>query len=170
MKVLILGHGRHGKDTVGEILRDDYGLAFESSSHAASESVVRPYLAERGIHYTSAEECYEDRLNHRAAWYDAITDYNTPDKARLCRDILKTSDMYVGMRNRDELMASQKLFDLIIWVDAFGREDPESADSCTVLRSDADIIIDNSTTEKDLRMRVGSLFAVLGFQTGRAKF
>ncbi len=161
MKVLVLGHGRHGKDTVGEILQEEYGFTFQSSSQAAAEIVVRPYLSALGIHYDSAEECYADRVNHRDHWYDAITEYNIQDRSRLCRRILKTSDMYVGMRNREELLVSRELFDIVLWVDAFDRCPPENVDSCTVLRSDADVIIDNSTTQIDLRRRVRALFETL---------
>ena len=35
-KLLVIGHGRHGKDTVCEILRDHYGYTFESSSKFCS--------------------------------------------------------------------------------------------------------------------------------------
>jgi len=29
MKLLVIGHGRHGKDTVCEILQQNYNLSFE---------------------------------------------------------------------------------------------------------------------------------------------
>lgn len=102
MRLLILGHGRHGKDTVAEILRDHHGMSFMSSSFAAAELVCRPYLDALGITYSTAEECYADRINHRAAWHDAIKAYNREDPARLAKDILADNDCYVGMRsNRD---------------------------------------------------------------------
>jgi len=34
VKLMIMDHARHGKDTVCEILRDTYGFTFESSSMA----------------------------------------------------------------------------------------------------------------------------------------
>ena len=36
LKLLVIGHGRHGKDTVCEMLRDSYGYTFESSSKFCS--------------------------------------------------------------------------------------------------------------------------------------
>jgi hypothetical protein len=32
VRLMLLGHGRHGKDTVAEILNRKYGLTFQSSS------------------------------------------------------------------------------------------------------------------------------------------
>jgi translation elongation factor EF-1alpha len=39
-KLLVIGHGRHGKDTVCEMLRDDYGYTFESSSKFCSKFFI----------------------------------------------------------------------------------------------------------------------------------
>ena len=36
-RLLILGHCRHGKDTLAEILRDEFGMTFESSSQSAAD-------------------------------------------------------------------------------------------------------------------------------------
>ncbi len=161
MKLFILGHGRHGKDTVADMLLNRYGLKFKSSSMFCAELVVRPALARDGIVYASLEACYEDRANRRARWFDAIDDYNTPDASRLSRAIFGEYDMYVGLRSRREFLVARKFADLTVWVDAFERVLPEGAESCTVLRSDADIIIDNSTTEEDLRTRVRAIFDVI---------
>jgi hypothetical protein len=114
MNFLIIGHGRHGKDTVAEIMRDEFGLTFTSSSYAAAEIAVRPHLSRS---YETADECYADRVNCREEWRKLITDYNTPDKSKLCREILERTDIYVGMRCPDEYAASKHLFDAVIWVD-----------------------------------------------------
>ena len=160
MKLFILGHARHGKDTVAEFLRDKFDLTFQSSSLFAAELVVRPYLAERGIVYPNLPACYADRVNHRAAWFDAIVEYNKP-LDRLSRAIFDEFDMYVGIRNRNEFLHARELADLSVWVDAFDRVGPESTSSMTILRSDADIIIDNSTSLNDLYDRVYNLFLPL---------
>ena len=149
LKLLIIGHGRHGKDTVAEILHDMYGLKFISSSMYASKRVVFPAL--QGLYgYKDSEECFSDRHNHRAEWFDLITAYNTPDKARLATCVMDTNDIYVGMRNEDELKASRHLFDFIIWVDASARHSIEHSDSCAVTHCDADIVLDNNGTLDDL--------------------
>jgi hypothetical protein len=79
LKLLVIGHGRHGKDTVCEMLRDDYGYTFESSSRFCSKLFIYNDLKDK-YGYANEEECYADRHNHRAEWYDAICAYNVPDQ------------------------------------------------------------------------------------------
>jgi hypothetical protein len=95
MKLVICGHGRHGKDTVGEIIRELTGMTFRSSSDICCEHAVFPTLSKK-YGYKTLEECYADRINHRKEWFDLIVEYNTPDLAKLGRIILTNYDMYVG--------------------------------------------------------------------------
>jgi hypothetical protein len=121
-KLLIIGHARHGKDSFAEIMRDEFGYTFQSSSQAAADIFLYDELKEK-YGYKTSEECFEDRVNHRAEWKQMICDYNTGDKARLAKGILEQSDCYVGMRDWEEIdeCMNQGLFDLIIWVDASKR-------------------------------------------------
>jgi hypothetical protein len=41
-RLLLIGHGRHGKDSAGDILRDRYGLRSVSSSEFAAQKAVFP--------------------------------------------------------------------------------------------------------------------------------
>lgn len=172
LKLFILGSGRHGKDTVAEIIRDDFGLTFQSSSLFVAEKVCRPYMAEVvGITYDTLEECYEDRHNHRTHWYNAIKAYNAGDLSRLSRELFfgdedeEGLDMYVGIRDRDEFLASRDIADLSIWVDASERvkyADP----TIKIKKEDADVVILNNEVDPDvveLRRRVHRLMKSLGF-------
>lgn len=116
MKLLILGHGRHGKDTVAEMIAKRTGMRHTSSSLFAAEKVVFKTMAHQ---YDTPAACYEDRHNHRQEWYELIKDYNTPDKSRLCRELLRDYDIYVGMRDSEEYEAcmGDMLFDYVLWVD-----------------------------------------------------
>ncbi len=157
MKLFIVGQGRHGKDTVAEFVRENYGLTFESSSMFCAEHVVTPWLEKMGITYDSLEECYEDRVNHRMDWYAAIRAYNEKDEARLSTAIFAKYDMYVGIRSRVEFLAAKHLSDLAIWVEASDRWtaiDP----SCKILRGDCDISVDNNGTIDELWGRLTRLF------------
>jgi hypothetical protein len=149
MKFLIIGHGRHGKDTVADYMCDKFKLTASSSSLFAAEKVVYPDMSED---YKNADECFEDRHNHRKRWFDLISAYNTPDGTRLAREMMETHDIYVGMRNKRELDAcrEQKMFDVVVWVDASKRHPPESVDSCTVTAQDADVVIDNNGSLQEL--------------------
>ena len=159
-KILIIGHARHGKDTVAEFLRDYYGYTFKSSSFAALEYVMYPVLKEK-YGYLSMEECYEDRVNHRAEWKQMITDYNTPDKAKLCKEILADNSIYVGMRCEEELRACAPLFDMVVWVDGSKRKPPESKESMTITLDDGMYILDNNGTGKQLFFEVDKLVQVI---------
>lgn len=161
MKLLVTGYARHGKDTVCNILSENFGLSFVSSSYFVAERAVRPYLEERGIIYRTLEECYADRVNHRAHWYDAITDYNTPDLARLGRELFAERDIYCGLRSFDEFSAqrAEGIFDFSIWVDAIHREPPEHWSSITIRREDCDFVLDNNRGLEDLKIRTRNLYS-----------
>jgi hypothetical protein len=96
---------------------------------------------------------YDDRVNHRTAWFTAISEYNTPDLARLGRELYAEYDIYCGIRNGNELRAlkAQGVTEFTIWVDASRRLPPEDPASISVSEMDADYIIDNNGTLNDLR-------------------
>lgn len=121
MKLLILGHGHHGKGTAAEFFKEITGLDYLDSSWAAAEMVVFPVLGPK-YGYETVEECHADRRSKRIEWRDLITAYNTPDKSRLATEILEKVDVYVGMRCPQEFEASKHLFDNILWIDASERE------------------------------------------------
>jgi len=161
-KLLIIGNGRHGKDTVAEILRDEYQMTFKSSSLAAAEIFLYDALKDK-YNYQTPEECFEDRANHRPEWYEMICDYNNLDKAKLAKSILKEADCYVGMRDRGEIVEclKQGVFELVIWVDASDRLPLEPASSFNIDKSCADIIIENNGTLEELVAKVKRLGSVL---------
>lgn len=156
-KILVLGHARHGKDTVAEILRDVHGYNFISSSMFAVREFIYEVTSD-SLDYTSHSECYEDRVNHRELWYMLIKMYNIKDKACLARKVVDNYDIYVGMRDYSEYRASAQMFDYILWVDSTGRGIPkEPVSSFTIPYDDEKmILIDNCGTEEDLYKVVAS--------------
>ena len=151
LKLLVIGHGRHGKDTVCDLLRDKYAYSFESSSQFCSKLFIYNDLKDK-YGYANEEECYADRHNHRAEWYDAICDYNVPDPARLGREMFNAYDIYCGLRNKKEYHAMQntEVFDYAIWVDRINYLPPESKDSMSLEQWMADFTIDNNSTLESL--------------------
>jgi len=159
MKIMILGVARSGKDSMAEILHEEFGLKYKSSSMAAVEIFIFNVLKYK-YKYKTMVECFEDRVNHRAEWHKLKTDYNKDDKAKLAKEILIISDCYVGMRDLDELneCKKQNLIDLIIWVDAGDRIPTEDKSSCNIDKTCADIIIENDKdydTFKEKVIRLG---------------
>ncbi|QDP53510.1 MAG: putative deoxynucleotide monophosphate kinase [Prokaryotic dsDNA virus sp.] len=193
-KLLVLGHARHGKDTVAEILQREYGFQFTSSSLFCAEHVVwaaiqdtpkairqhidagMPGMSDnqliadltmmRDQQYANVEDCFKDRINFRTAWFSLIAAYCHPNKERLAREIFEENDIYVGIRNKREFRAAVNagLVDLTIWVDASERVDQEPMASCTVEPWMADVTIDNNGTEAELHHNVHQLMATLGIE------
>jgi dephospho-CoA kinase len=162
LRLCIIGHGGHGKDQLAEIISELCGLKYCSSSWLAAELFI--FDALRATYgYKTIEECFADRLNHRAEWHDLISEYNADDKAKLAKKLLERADIYVGMRCDMELDAcdEQGLFDSVIWVDASERVPPESIDSCKVTKNDADLIIDNNKGIEELRANAETLISYL---------
>jgi len=148
VKILILGHGEHGKDTAADIITEYTGLSFESSSMAAAEIAVLPHMPQ----YTSAKRCFDDRRNHREEWKRLITRHNTPDKDRLCREILTRCDGYVGMRCPEEYAASRAMFDHILWIDGSDRKPADP--TMGIIYSEEMVLIDNNWCEGNLGIKL----------------
>lgn len=160
LKLMVFGYGRHGKDTTCEILRDNHGYDFISSSEFAAEKVMFPLLKDK-YGYKTVEECFNDRHNVerdcRTQWYEGIKAYNEPIRTKLAEELYAIYPIYCGIRNHEELEAMKEanLFDVAIWVDASRRvEYQEDTSSCTVTKQQADIILDNNGTEEELVTKV----------------
>lgn len=155
MKILILGHGGSGKDEAAGIIKELYGLTFQSSSMACLD-VIFPVLSDR-YGYEAPGDCYNDRHSHRQEWFDLISEYNTPDKSALARLILSKNDIYVGLRCNLEYEASRHLFDQILWIDASGRgieDEPSMLIEFDPLDMD---LIDNNGSLADLENNIVSV-------------
>ena len=161
MKILIIGHGRHGKDTVAEIIAEVFNSSFASSSYAACVHTIFPAIKDK-YNYTTHEGCYADRSNHRQEWMDLITKYNTPDKSKLCKQILSENDMYVGMRCPLEYEASKHLFNFVVWVD---RSAVLNADPTMQIPYDAEtmLLISNNGDLAELKYNVLEKFQFIKF-------
>jgi len=164
-KLLVIGHGRHGKDTVCEILRDNYGFRFQSSSEFCARRFIYDELKHK-YNYANYEQCYADRHNHRSEWYDMIHAYCEDDYARLGRDIFAENDIYCGLRNRAEFHAMRNtgVFDYCVWVDRSDHAALEPRDSMNLEIWMADYVIDNNSTLEVLNRSVGDLADYLLYQ------
>jgi len=155
MKLLIVGHARHGKDTVADMIKQHFGLEHKSSSEAAAEIFIYDVLKKK-YGYKTPKECFEDRVNHRKEWHDLICEYNKDDKARLGKGIMEHADIYVGMRSSAEIRECirQNLFDYVVAV-YDPRKELEPKDSFDIdIWTDADVVIPNGGDLWDLRVKV----------------
>lgn len=154
-KILIIGYGRHGKDTMAEILKENFHFSFQSSSEASSRIFIYDLLKDK-YGYKDENECFKDRSTKRVEWFNLINEYNSEDENKLAKEILKESDCYVGMREKRQIVKAKhsKLFDLIVWVDACGRLPKEGEDSMNITSDDADIIITNNGDYDSFKLKV----------------
>lgn len=168
MKLLVVGYGRHGKDTVCEILERNYGLSFSSSSMFCAERFVFDALKDR-YKYATVEECYEDRHNHRKTWFDLIAQYNEEDASTLGREIFEEFDIYCGLRNRREFFAlkNTEAFDYSIWVDRSEHCPPEPMSSMTIEPWMCDYWIDNNRDLERLEFSVEQLMSTLLYKQNK---
>lgn len=181
MKLLIIGHGRHGKDTVAEILRDYHGLSFRSSSHWCAEHVIYPKAKEEGFagdwkwlyncrHKNFPSSFWEGKFCGREFWYNSILEYNkTYGGAAVARELLKEVDVYVGMRSRYEFDSAMKegLFDHVIWVDRSEHLPPEGSESMELDSGDSNLIVDNNKGLKELWLNTYDLVEYINKQENK---
>lgn len=150
-KLLIIGHGRHGKDTVCEILQQHFGFRFQSSSDFCARHFLFDALKETHG-YSTYEQCYADRHNRRSEWFDLIHEYCQHDHARLGREIFQSNDIYCGLRNKTEFHAMKNtgVFDYSIWVDRSDHLPAEHETSMNLEIWMANYVIDNNGSLQDL--------------------
>jgi len=157
-KFIITGMARHGKDETCRIFQQLGGFRFRSSSEIANELVVYSKLKDKYA-YSSLEECFNDRINHRKDWFDLIVEFNQP-LHKLGSLIFEKNDIYCGLRNREELLAIRQHVNIAatIWIDASERvETLEDSSSITVTPEDCDLIIYNNGTIKELEASIINL-------------
>lgn len=162
-KILVVGYARHGKDTFCERLRDHYGYKFVSSSEFCAEKVIFPVLSPI-YGYKTVKECFDDRSNHRAEWFNLIHEYNATDPARLGREIFAECDIYCGLRNAREMEAlkDQGIYTDSIWIDASERVPAENSSSNTITKNMADHVITNNGTLEEFITRIHN-FMLMNF-------
>lgn len=151
--LIITGYGQHGKDTVCEYLKDKFGITYGTSSVIANDLFIFNTLKDR-FGYTSKEECFQDRHNHRQLWFDLICEYNNP-KHRLGQYLFSKYDVYCGLRSKEELDAlrANGLVKAVVWVDASKRKEKEVG-SIDISESDADFTLCNNGSLQELYANV----------------
>ena len=163
-KILIIGDAQHGKDAFADMICKEYGYSKESSSMASLKIFLRKILETKyNLSYGSIEEAFEDRKNHRTKWFEEISLYNKDDKTRLAKEILKTNNIYVGMRCEQEIEQCKKdgVFDIVIGlVDYRKPSEPKASNSIDIFKN-ANIIVCNNGTLEDLEKTVVELKSIL---------
>lgn len=145
MKILVVGHAQHGKDTVCEEIAAATGL-----DNAGTTSVyLARFVAERdGV---SEAEAYANRRRSEAdrqKWRAIGDEIRATDPALLVRMAFAAGDVSGGCRGLPEIRAvrNEGIANLIVWVDAFPRVGPDI--TMEFGKEWADVILDNSNGDE----------------------
>src|SRR5215470_8129223 len=96
-RILVVGHGRAGKDTACEYLAQITHLRFAGSTSV----VLARYVAARlGV---SEEEAYRTRHRDRNLWHRIGNEVRKLDPGRLVRESLEHADLVAGVRGLAEI-------------------------------------------------------------------
>lgn len=158
MKLLILGPKHSGKDETANIVDSWTPLIYKGSTSA----VIAPWAAEElGV---SEAEAWATKEAHRALWYNVGNDLRRVHGPLFLVTTLLSAGATIiaGLRGKEELhlCASQRLFDMVFWIDRKGCDDAtlEFTEADTIEAFGAEgipvIRVDNNGTPADLRDRV----------------
>lgn len=113
--ILIVGHGRHGKDTLAEMITKELGHKFRGSSQVAASEVIYPLMRN---FYDSPEDAFEKRHQNRQLWASLIRDFNRDDKSRLAKLVCEGGYGYTGLRELEEVKKCIEMgvFTHVIWI------------------------------------------------------
>jgi len=153
--IFIIGHARHGKDTLADYLGKHWDLNSISSSEMSNKLFIFNKLSKK-YGYSNEQECFDDRYNHRKEWYDLITNYNKKDLSRLAKEISLSYDMYIGIRDENELLAcfENDIVDLVVGV-YDPRKPLESEESMKIdIFKYSDILIPNAGTLEEFESKI----------------
>lgn len=150
-KILIIGHGRSGKDTVAQILSNVTGLKWGGVS-----SYMCKMVAEKlGV---PPDEAWENRHKNREKWRAIIDEHRKDDPACIVKEMLAEGySIIAGLRPRAEFDAVKPMFNHTIWVERDVPSDP----TLELTKEDATITIGNNSTLGELGRKVSALGQIM---------
>lgn len=142
-KILVIGHSRHGKDTVADIIAKEFGLVKLDTTRMMFDAAVYPVI---GKYYRCKQEAYNDKPNRRTEWFHLVRAYaERHGNDWLAKEMInRGSDLVVGCRSLHEFLAIRDLFDLVVWVVRPGVPGTEEME---LNATDADVVVINTSLE-----------------------
>ena len=135
-KLAIVGYGRSGKDTAGIFLAKITDLKYNGST----SNVALPYIAKELN--LPEEKVWAARHANKDYWKKWADEFRKDDPTRLTYEASLHADMIIGIRGKEELLATQAagLVALTLWI-----ENPRVPVDTTVDfdQSYADVVICN---------------------------
>lgn len=114
--LLIVGHGRGGKDTVAQFLHGRGNLRCAGSFSWFALPFIAAALKE------PEQKCWEERHAKRQFWFEFCNALRANDPLFLARRALQKGNVVTGLRDRVEMDAAKAsgLFSAILWVERPG--------------------------------------------------
>jgi hypothetical protein len=152
-KLLIMGHGRCGKDTAALYMMQKHGYRWNGSFSWH----MLPHMAE--LLHLPQQIAWDTRHKHREIWRDEINEYRRGDPSRLMRAVFAKADIGSGPRPRVEFEAAKReaIFDYAIFIDKDVPVDP----TFEMTRDDADYVIDNNMSFEHLYAQLDHVSQIL---------
>lgn len=156
--ILIVGHGRAGKDEACKYLASITQLR---NAGTTSKYLCKHVARRLGL---SEEEAYARRHESdemRTLWYRIGNEVREKGPTTLIREALEHGEITGGIRDLEEIRAAKRegLFDLIVWVE---RKSAPVDPTLKFTSEDADIIIENNGTLEEFQDRLRQLAAFAG--------
>ena len=145
--ILVVGHGRVGKDTACAYLAKITTLRFAGTTSL----YLAKYVAARlGL---SEQEAYRTRHQNRNLWHRVGKEVRKKDPGLLLRESLANAEIVGGIRDREEMAVCRQehLVDLVVWID----NDRVPSDSTVKFgERDCDISVPNHWSMQELEGRL----------------
>ncbi len=152
-RILIVGHGRAGKDVALDYLASITGLR---NAGTTSLYLAKYVAKELGV---STEEAYATRHADRDIWYRVGRQIRENNPGILLREALANGEMTGGLRDAEECVVARDIVDLIVWIE----NDRVAADPTVMFGPEvADVIVENHGTMDEYRLRLRRLAMFAG--------
>lgn len=119
-KILIVGPGRCGKDSLGEFIHKHSKHTYAGST----SKFLAKYVAD--LFKITPEQAYEMRHKHRQQWFEIGNRIRENDHGLLQKEALAVGNVVAGIRDFREIAwaCCCDIYDHIIWIDADVEPDP----------------------------------------------
>jgi len=119
-KILIVGPGRCGKDSLGDFIHKNSKHTYAGST----SKFLAKYVAQQ--FQISTEQAYELRHQHREQWFEIGNSIRENDHGLLQKEALAVGNVVAGIRDFREIAWAcyNEIYDHIIWIDSDVEPDP----------------------------------------------
>lgn len=102
-RLMILGHGRSGKDTIAQMFANALGYHYGGSTSLGVKPIIT-YSITQSLDPVVNDQCYDDRHTYRQYWFDACNMLRRIDPLIIIKCQLAIGDFMLGNRSKEEFI------------------------------------------------------------------